>query len=75
MGFFLFMVGDVVVMVLGMNIGVVYFVVGGGGDIEGDFGKKIEEDLVVVICLFVGCNGCDFVFVESVVFESCFFIV
>ncbi|MEM6704264.1 MAG: nodulation protein NfeD [Acidobacteriota bacterium] len=69
-GFFLLMAGDVAAMSPGTNTGAAHPVAGGGGDIEGDLGKKIEEDSAAAIRSLAGRNGRDLRLAESAVLES-----
>lgn len=69
-GFFLLMAGDVAAMAPGTNTGAAHPVAGGGGDIQGDLGKKIEEDSAAAIRSLAARNGRDAKLAESAVLES-----
>ncbi len=69
-GFFILMAGDVAAMAPGTNTGAAHPVGGGGQNIEGDIGDKIEEDSAAAIRSLAGRNERNQKLAESAVLES-----
>lgn len=69
-GFFLLMAADFAAMAPGTNTGAAHPVSSGGEDIEGDMGKKVEEDAAATIRSLAERGGRDVELAESAVLES-----
>lgn len=69
-GFFLLMAADFAAMAPGTNTGAAHPVSSGGQDIEGDMGKKVEEDAAATIRSLAKRAGRDVDLAESAVLES-----
>ncbi len=69
-GFFLLMAADVAAMAPGTNTGAAHPVSGEGEDIEGDMGKKVEEDAAATIRTLARQHGRDVELAEQAVLES-----
>ncbi len=69
-GFFLLMAADVAAMAPGTNTGAAHPVGGQGEDIEGDMGKKVEEDAAATIRSLARQRGRDVDLAEQAVLES-----
>ncbi|MEE8526149.1 MAG: nodulation protein NfeD [Thermoanaerobaculia bacterium] len=69
-GFFILMAADVAAMAPGTNTGAAHPVGGQGEDIEGDMGKKVEEDAAATIRSLAKRQGRDVELAEAAVLES-----
>ncbi len=69
-GFYILMSADVAAMAPGTNSGAAHPVGGGGGDIPGILGKKVEEDAAANIRSLALRNGRDLKLAESAVLQS-----
>jgi membrane-bound serine protease (ClpP class) len=69
-GFFVLMAADVAAMAPGTNTGAAHPVSGEGKDIEGDMGKKVEEDAAATIRTLARRNGRDVELAQAAVLES-----
>ncbi|HEY9420756.1 MAG TPA: nodulation protein NfeD [Thermoanaerobaculia bacterium] len=69
-GFFLLMAADVAAMAPGTNAGAAHPVDGSGKDIDGNMGKKIEQDAAANIRSLAARNGRNVQLAESTVLES-----
>ncbi|MCG8458012.1 MAG: ATP-dependent Clp protease proteolytic subunit, partial [Holophagales bacterium] len=69
-GFFLLLAADVAAMAPGTNTGSAHPVSGGGGDIEGDMGEKLEQDTLALVRSLAGRHGRDADLAQTAVSES-----
>lgn len=69
-GFFILMASDIAAMAPGTNTGSAHPVGGQGEDIEGDMGKKVEEDAMALIRSLANQHGRDVDLAQSAVLES-----
>lgn len=69
-GFFILMAADVAAMAPGTNTGAAHPVSGEGKDIEGDMGKKVEEDAAATIRSLAKQTGRDVERAQAAVLES-----
>ena len=69
-GFFILMSADVAAMAPGTNAGAAHPVDGGGGDIPGNLGKKVEEDAAANIRSLAVRNGRNVELAQKAVLES-----
>jgi membrane-bound serine protease (ClpP class) len=69
-GFFLLMAADVAAMAPGTNTGAAHPVGGGGEEIEGTMGEKVEEDAAATIRSLAHRNGRNAELAEAAVVES-----
>ncbi len=69
-GFFILMAADIAAMAPGTNTGAAHPVGGQGEDIEGDMGKKVEEDAAATIRSLARQRGRDVELAEAAVLES-----
>lgn len=69
-GFFLLMASDVAAMAPGTNTGAAHPVTGEGQDIEGDLGKKVEQDSAATIRSLALQHGRNVELAEAAVMES-----
>jgi len=69
-GFFILMSADVAAMAPGSNAGAAHPVGGGGGDIGGTMGKKVEQDAAANIRSLALRNGRNVQLAESAVLQS-----
>ncbi|MEM6456622.1 MAG: nodulation protein NfeD [Acidobacteriota bacterium] len=69
-GFFLLLAGDFASMAPGTNTGAAHPVAGGGNDIDGDLGEKVEQDTAALIRSLAERGGRDIALAESAVLES-----
>lgn len=69
-GFFILMAADVAAMAPGTNTGAAHPVGGGGEDIEGTMGEKVEQDAAATIRSLAERHGRDAALAEAAVVES-----
>jgi membrane-bound serine protease (ClpP class) len=69
-GFFILMAADVAAMAPGTNTGAAHPVSGGGDDIEGAMGEKVEQDAAATIRSLAKRNGRNAELAEAAVVES-----
>jgi membrane-bound serine protease (ClpP class) len=69
-GFFILMAADVAAMAPGTNTGAAHPVLGGGEDIEGTLGEKIEQDAAAQIRALAQRHGRNVELAETAVMES-----
>ncbi len=69
-GFYILMSADIAAMAPGTNTGAAHPVAGGGQDIEGDLGTKVEQDAAANIRSLAGQHGRNLELAEAAVLES-----